>query len=96
MADTIGQFETVITICRDLFNKKLKDYGASWRIMRPESLTDQIYIKANRVRSLEIKKEALIDEGIKGELIAIVNYGIIGLIQLELGCADTVDRKIVV
>ena len=59
--------------------------------MRPESVTDQIYIRANRVRSLEIKKESLIDEGIKGELIAIVNYGIIGLIQLELGDADDSD-----
>lgn len=91
MADTIQQFETVIAICRELFEKKLKDYGASWRIMRPESVTDQIFIKANRIRSLEIKKESKVDEGIRGEFIAIVNYGIIGLIQLDLGYADTAD-----
>ncbi|MEG0948353.1 MAG: DUF1599 domain-containing protein [Bacteroidales bacterium] len=91
MTDTVQQFETVISICRELFAKKLKDYGASWRIMRPESVTDQIFIKANRIRSLETKKEAKIDEGIRGEFIAIVNYGIIGLIQLELGYADTSD-----
>ncbi|MDO5570598.1 MAG: DUF1599 domain-containing protein [Bacteroidales bacterium] len=89
--DTIQQFETVITICRDLFEKKLKDYGASWRIMRPQSVTDQIYIKANRIRSIQIKKEALIDEGIRSEFIAIVNYGIIGLIQLALGYSDSDD-----
>ena len=74
-----------------MFEKKLKDYGASWRIMRPESLTDQIYIKANRIRSLETKKESKVGDGILGEFIAIVNYGIIGLIQLELGYADTED-----
>lgn len=91
MADTVLQFETVIAICRELFAKKLKDYGASWRIMRPESVTDQIFIKANRIRSLETKKEAKIDEGIRGEFIAIVNYGIIGLIQLDLGYAETAD-----
>ncbi len=91
MTDTVQQFETVITICRDLFEKKLKDYGASWRIMRPQSVTDQIYIKANRIRSIETKKESLIDEGIRSEFIGIVNYGIIGLIQLELGYADCVD-----
>ena len=91
MNDTINQFETVINICRDLYIKKLKDYGASWRIMRPESITDQIFIKANRIRSLEIKKTSKVDEGIFPEFIAIVNYGIIGLIQLELGYSDKDD-----
>ena len=67
------------------------DYGASWRIMRAPSITDQIYIKANRIRSLEMKKEAKIDEGIFPEFIGIVNYGVIGLIQLNLGHADTID-----
>lgn len=89
--DTIEQFEHVISICRDLFEKKLKDYGPSWRIMRPSSVTDQIFIKANRIRSLEIKGKSLVNEGIKPEFIGIVNYGIIGLIQLELGFADQVD-----
>ena len=83
----------MIAICRDLFQKKLKDYGASWRVMRPESVTDQIYIKAKRIRSLETKKETKIDEGIFSELIGIVNYGIIGLIQLEKGFSDKVDMS---
>ncbi len=91
MEATKSQFDEVILICRKLFYKKLKDYGASWRILRPESVTDQIYIKANRIRSFEIKKESKIDEGILPEFIAIVNYGIIGLIQLELGYASFVD-----
>ena len=91
MEDTKQQFEHVITICRDLFAKKLHDYGAAWRIMRPSSITDQIFIKANRIRSIEVKGVAMVDEGIRSEFIAIVNYGIIGLIQLELGYADTED-----
>ncbi|MCD7977789.1 MAG: DUF1599 domain-containing protein [Tannerellaceae bacterium] len=91
MPDTKQQFEKVISLCRELFEKKLKDYGPSWRIMRPESITDQIFIKANRIRSLEIKQVSMIDEGIKPEFIAIVNYGVIGLIQLELGFSDTTD-----
>jgi len=91
MADTKAQFEKVISQCRELFANKLKDYGSSWRIMRPESVTDQIFIKANRIRSLETKGVSLIDEGIKPEFIAIVNYGVVGLIQLERGFADTTD-----
>ena len=91
MEDTKQQFEHVIAICRDLFAKKLHDYGAAWRIMRPSSVTDQIFIKANRIRSIEVKGVAMVDEGIRSEFIAIVNYGIIGLIQLELGYADKED-----
>ena len=87
MKDTKQQFEHVIAVCRDLFAKKLHDYGAAWRIMRPSSVTDQIFIKANRIRSIEIKGVTMVDEGIRSEFIAIVNYGIIGLIQLELGYA---------
>ncbi|MBP3688993.1 MAG: DUF1599 domain-containing protein [Bacteroidaceae bacterium] len=92
MMDTREQFEKVMKECRTLFSKKLHDYGAAWRIMRPESVTDQIYIKANRIRSLEMKKEALVDEGIRSEFIAIVNYAIIGLIQLELGASEVADE----
>lgn len=88
---TNEEFEAVMQICRDLFAKKLHDYGAAWRIMRVPSVTDQLYIKANRIRSLETKQEALIDEGIIGEFVAIVNYSIIGLIQLELGPSDQED-----
>lgn len=91
MQDTKQQFEKVISICRDLFERKLKDYGPSWRIMRPTSLTDQIFIKANRIRSLEIKGVSMVNEGIRPEFIGIVNYGIIGLIQLAKGFSDTTD-----
>lgn len=91
MPNTKEQFEKVISICRELFEKKLKDYGPSWRIMRPTSITDQIFIKANRIRSLETKGVSLIDEGVRPEFIAIVNYGIMGQIQLALGYADTTD-----
>ena len=91
MADTKEQFEKVIGICRDLFVKKLHDYGASWRIMRPASITDQIFIKAKRIRTLEITKESKVGEGIYPEFVGIVNYGVIGLIQLERGFADKVD-----
>ena len=89
--NTNQQFEQVIATCRDLFAKKLKDYGAAWRIMRPTSVTDQIFIKANRIRSIETKGEAMVDEGVRSEFIGIVNYGIIALIQLELGYAETDD-----
>ena len=89
--DTNQQFEQIIATCRDLFAKKLKDYGVAWRIMRPSSVTDQIFIKANRIRSIETKEVTMVDEGIRSEFIGIVNYGIIALIQLELGYADADD-----
>ena len=89
--DTGRQFEQAMAECRRLFEKKLHDYGASWRILRPSSLTDQLFIKAKRIRSLETKKRSLVGEGILPEFIALVNYGIVGLIQLEKGFADAVD-----
>lgn len=88
---TQEELKTVTTICRDIFTKKTYDYGASWRIMRPESITDQIFIKANRIRSLQIKGESKVGEGIQPEFIGIVNYGIMGMIQLQFGHADDVD-----
>ncbi|MEI6754629.1 MAG: DUF1599 domain-containing protein [Paludibacter sp.] len=91
MSKTNQQFDQVTTICRNLFIKKMKDYGASWRILRQQSVTDQIFIKANRIRSIEIKGISKVDEGIRSELIGIVNYGIIGLVQLELGFSDNDD-----
>ena len=91
MSQTDQQFDQVAAICRDIFTKKMKDYGASWRILRQQSVTDQIFIKANRIRSIETKGVSKVDEGIRSELIAIVNYGIIGLIQLELGYSDVDD-----
>lgn len=92
VSNTKQQFEEVIKICRDLFIKKLQDYGPSWRIMRPESITDQIFIKARRIRTLEEVGEAQVNEGIFPEFIGIVNYSIIGLIQLELG--NTIEQDI--
>ena len=98
MADNLqhtnGQFKAEMDKCRELFVKKLKDYGPAWRILRPSSVTDQILIKANRIRSLEVKQEALVDEGIYPEFQGIVNYGIIALIQLELGYAEKKDLDI--
>ena len=88
---TEQQFKDAMHECRALFEKKLHDYGASWRILRPSSLTDQLFIKAKRIRSLEIKKESLVGDGIRPEFVALINYGIVGLIQLEKGFADTVD-----
>ena len=90
---TNAQFEQVMQECRSLFEKKLHDYGASWRILRPQSLTDQLFIKAKRIRSLEIKKESLVGEGIRPEFIALINYGIVGLIQLAHGFSDSVDME---
>lgn len=89
--NTEEQFKGVMTECRTLFEKKLHDYGASWRILRPSSLTDQLFIKAKRIRSLEVKGTSLVGEGIRPEFIALINYGIIGLIQLSHGYADGVD-----
>ncbi len=77
--------------CRTLFAQKLHDYGASWRILRPSSLTDQLFIKAKRIRSVEVTGQNLVGDNVRSEFIALINYGIVGLIQLEKGFADTVD-----
>lgn len=90
---TQEEFEKVMAICRDTFVKKMHDYGTAWRILRTTSLTDQIYIKANRIRSLQMKGEALVDEGITPEFIGIINYAIMGLIQLDLGAADGTNER---
>ena len=82
---TEQQFETIIRKCRTIFLAKMKDYGSSWRILRIPSLTDQIFIKATRIRSIESKGIRKVDEGIVPEYIGIVNYSVIALIQLELG-----------
>ena len=91
MNNTNRQFEEVIGICRNVFTDKSKDYGPTWRILRPESVTDQLLIKANRIRTLEVKQESKVGEGIFPEFISIVNYGIMALIQKELGYSDSVD-----
>ena len=91
--NTVTQFEEAISKCREIFEKKLIDYGTSWRVMRPSSLTDQIYIKAKRIRFIEEKGEnsLKIKEGIEGEFIGIVNYCAIALIQLELGSGEPIS-----
>lgn len=91
MCKTSEEYDRAVSVCRDIFSKKLKDYGASWRILRPESLTDQLFIKAKRIRSIEVTGVSMVGDGIFDEFVAIVNYGVVGLIQLELGCADSVD-----
>ena len=91
MHDTSKQYDEAIAQCRELFVNKMKDYGPSWRILRPRSVTDQIFIKAKRIRTLELNGETKVGEGIWPEFIGIINYGIIGLIQLKLGYSDTVD-----
>ncbi len=89
--NTDRQYTKIVVLCRDVFLKKMHDYGSAWRILRPPSLTDQIYIKAQRIRSLQSKGKQKILEGISPEFIGIVNYSIIGLIQMELGASDTID-----
>lgn len=91
LSKTNAQFEQAVGACRAIFEAKLADYGPSWRIMRPEAITDQIFIKAKRIRSLQIKGCSAVGEGIYPEFVAIVNYGIIGIIQLRHGFADTKD-----
>src|SRR5690625_2667343 len=91
MEKTLNQFQSIFSECKDLFNNKLKDYGPAWRILRLPSLTDQIYIKAARIRSLQELKEQKVDEGQESEFIGIINYSIIALIQLDLGIADKLD-----
>jgi len=88
MERTNQQYDQVIEICRDLFVKKMKDYGTAWRILRPQSLTDQIYIKAQRIRSIEEKGVSKVGEDARSEFIGIVNYALMGLIQLELGPSE--------
>lgn len=83
MIDTNTEFTNVINVCRDIFSKKTKDYGTAWRILRPSSLTDQIFIKAQRIRTIQETGENKVGESIDGEFIAIVNYCIMALIQLH-------------
>lgn len=85
MADkTSSQYDEQINFCREIFQKKTHDYGTSWRVLRPQSLTDQLYIKAQRIQTLQQKKTRMVDESIEGEFAALVNYALIGLIQMEL------------
>jgi hypothetical protein len=89
--DTSQQFDSVIGESRTLFGKKTKDYGTAWRILRTKSLTDQIFIKAQRIRTLEEKGVSKVGEGIRDEFIGIINYSIMALIQMELGFDADMD-----
>ena len=88
MNKTDEQYNSIIKICTDIFTKKMHDYGTAWRILRPSSITDQIYIKAQRIRSIETKGSSKIEDDIRDEFIGIVNYAIMGIIQLELGPSE--------
>jgi len=88
MEQTVKEYSSIIKNCKDIFAKKMKDYGSAWRILRISSLTDQIFIKAQRIRSIEQKGFQKIEEGAKNEFIGIINYAIIGLIQLDLGVTE--------
>jgi hypothetical protein len=92
MEKTISEYDSIIKKCEDIFAKKMKDYGSAWRILRISSLTDQIFIKAQRIRSIEDKGLQKVDEGVIPEFIGIVNYSIIGLIQLELGVSEQAEE----
>lgn len=88
MSKTISQYESAIKACKDIFTKKTKDYGTAWRVLRTSSITDQIFIKAQRIRTIEEKGTSKVGEDIRSEYIGIVNYSIIGLMQLDM-VADT-------
>ncbi len=84
MKKTLAQYDTELNRCREIFLKKTQDYGTAWRILRTTSLTDQLYIKAERIRSIEETGENRVGESIDGEYVALVNYSILALIQMEL------------
>ena len=94
MQDTSKQYDVVITTCRDLFIKKMSDYGSAWRILRLPSLTDQIFIKAQRIRGLQQNDVQKVDEGQESEFIGIINYCIMALIQLEKGVVEQPDLSV--
>src|SRR6476646_10266019 len=84
MQNTSQQYDAAISLCKDIFLKKMKDYGTAWRNLRPRSLTDQIFIKAQRIKSIEQKGTQKVEDDIRGEYIGIINYCLIALMQLEL------------
>ncbi|MEY4038415.1 MAG: hypothetical protein RIR67_725 [Bacteroidota bacterium] len=94
MKNTSQEYDAVVAVCRDLFTKKMKDYGSAWRILRLPSLTDQIFIKAQRIRSLQENEVRKVNEDESGEFIGIINYSIMALIQLELGIAEQPDLNV--
>ncbi len=91
MEDTLKEYSAIVNQCRSLFENKMKDYGVAWRILRVHSLTDQIFIKAQRIRSLQTQKEQKIEEGQESEFMGIINYSVMALIQLEKGVSEQPD-----
>lgn len=89
--NTSEQYQNVLDTCKDIFFKKMHDYGTAWRILRSSSLTDQIFIKANRIRTLQELKTSKVSEGVEPEFIGIVNYSLMALIQLELGHSENLE-----
>lgn len=89
MEKTLAEYDAILAKCEDIFSKKMKDYGTAWRVLRPKSITDQLYIKAKRISTIEETGESKVEEGVVPEYIAIVNYCVMGLIQLELGPSDS-------
>jgi hypothetical protein len=94
MSNTSQEYDKVIAICRELYVNKMKDYGSAWRILRLPSLTDQIFIKAQRIRSLQQNEVRKVDEDETGEFIGIINYSLMALIQLELGVVEQPDLDV--
>ena len=91
MTSTPKQYQRVVNSCKSLFSSKMEDYGSAWRILRLPSLTDQIFIKAQRIRGLQTNKTQKVNEGQVSEFIGIINYSLMALIPLELGVSDTPD-----
>jgi hypothetical protein len=91
--NTSEQFDREVLTCRELFIKKMKDYGTAWRILRISSITDQLFIKAQRIRSIQEKGISKVDESISSEFVGIINYSVIGLIQLELGVSNEIVKE---
>ena len=91
---TLIEYDAITVRCRAIYEKKIKDYGTSWRVMRPSSLTDQLFIKAQRVRNLQENEERKVDEGVEPEFMGLINYCIIGLIQLEMGFSDNEELSL--
>lgn len=91
MKDTSSQYDSIIKICSDIFGKKMKDYGTAWRALRSKSITDQLYIKVKRIRSIEETGENKVGDDVQDEFIAIVNYSVMALVQLEEGVSEDVN-----
>ncbi|MDR2083645.1 MAG: DUF1599 domain-containing protein [Bacteroidales bacterium] len=93
VSDTLNKYDEIIKYCRTLFVSKMKDYGCAWRILRPSSLTDQIFIKAHRIRSIQCKGTQKVEDNIQNEFVGIINYSLMALIQLEKGFTESVDEN---